>query len=137
MNPSPPNQRTSLLDLLRHFGPEIRANGLDHRVAAGLFAEVGLRLLEPWPIKVVFDYVLARSNLAQSRALNGLPQLTPVGVLTVAAVGAGNPHRVTRVGGVLEHGRFRHRRHARLDGGARTVVPASASAAVVLSQPLP
>ena len=49
----------------RRFGPQMRAN---RRliVAAGVLivVEVGLRLLEPWPLKFVFDNVLGRKASA-------------------------------------------------------------------------
>ena len=77
----------SLFDLLRHFGPEIRR----HRgriVVAGcaLFAEIGLRLLEPWPIKIVFDYVLGQRKSGRTMDLRWLDGLSPMGVLTAAAI---------------------------------------------------
>jgi ATP-binding cassette, subfamily B, bacterial len=88
MNPATLDQRhTSLLNLLRHFGPEIRAQRRWIIVSLlALFAEVGLRLLEPWPIKVVFDYVLGTKQSGLTASFEWFTQLTPVGVLTVAAV---------------------------------------------------
>jgi ATP-binding cassette subfamily B protein len=78
---------TSLLDLLRHFGPEIRAQRRWIIVSLlALFAEVGLRLLEPWPIKIVFDHVLADKTSSAAAGFAWFANLTPVGVLTVAAV---------------------------------------------------
>lgn len=53
-----------LVKLVRLFWPEVRPQrrllvlGL-----VALFAEVGLRLLEPWPLKLVFDYVLGGAKL--------------------------------------------------------------------------
>lgn len=78
---------TSLLDLLRHFGPEIRAQRRWIIVSLlALFAEVGLRLLEPWPIKIVFDHVLGAKQSTTTTSFEWFANLTPVGVLTVAAV---------------------------------------------------
>ncbi|MBI1177296.1 ATP-binding cassette domain-containing protein [bacterium] len=77
----------SLLDLLRNFAPEIRAQ---RRWIVGslvvLFAEVGLRLLEPWPIKVVFDSVLKTKHSRFIADLEKYISLTPMGILTAAAV---------------------------------------------------
>ena len=83
-NPPPP---AGLLVLLRHFGPEIlRYRGRLMLAGFALFAEVGLRLLEPWPIKIVFDYVLgqtARNRTMDPRWVDGW---SPTSVLTAAAV---------------------------------------------------
>jgi len=77
----------SLLDLLRHFGPEIRAQRRWITVSLlALFAEVGLRLLEPWPIKIVFDHVLREKTSSATTGFAWFANLTPIGVLTVAAV---------------------------------------------------
>ena len=54
--------------------------------AAALVAELGLRLLEPWPLKVVFDRVLMPSR-AQRVDVPLLDRLEPLTVVTVAAVG--------------------------------------------------
>ena len=55
----------TLLDLLRHFGPEIREQrAWVIGAMLALFAEIGLRLLEPWPLKLVFDRVLIESPKA-------------------------------------------------------------------------
>ncbi len=64
MTRTPESQSSSpvgLATLLRAFGPELRSQRT--RLAGGLaalLAEVGLRLLEPWPIQWVFDHVLTR-----------------------------------------------------------------------------
>lgn len=80
-------RHTSLLDLLRHFGPEIRAQRRWIIVSLlALFAEVGLRLLEPWPIKIVFDHVLGAKQSGVTASFEWFSKLTPVGVLTAAAV---------------------------------------------------
>src|SRR5437899_8654446 len=53
----------SLWRILSHFWPQVRK----HRLLivgswAALFAEVGLRLLEPWPLKVIFDTLFAKER---------------------------------------------------------------------------
>ena len=49
-----------------------------------LIAEVGLRILEPWPLKIVFDYVLIPGT--ETAVLLGQTNLDPVILLTVAAL---------------------------------------------------
>ncbi len=76
-----------LPDLLRHFGPEIRAQRRWIILALlALFAEVGLRLLEPWPIKFVFDQLLGVKAPANPLNLPWFTDLAPTGLLTVAAI---------------------------------------------------
>jgi ATP-binding cassette subfamily B protein len=55
---------------------------------AGLLAELGLRLLEPWPLKLVFDQVLKPSSrhYYHLRLLDGLDPLTIVTVAAAAVV---------------------------------------------------
>jgi ATP-binding cassette, subfamily B, bacterial len=52
---------------------------------ASLLAEVGLRLLEPWPLKYVFDYVFAVGG-ATGAAPFALDQLSPTGLAAVCAL---------------------------------------------------
>ncbi|MGD1857427.1 MAG: ABC transporter ATP-binding protein [Leptolyngbyaceae cyanobacterium] len=49
-----------------------------------LIADVGLRILEPWPLKIVFDYVLI--PVAGTNSLPGQTNLDPVILLTIAAL---------------------------------------------------
>jgi ATP-binding cassette subfamily B protein len=73
--------------VLRHFGPEVkRQRALVATSAAALLVEVLLRLLEPWPLKVVFDHLLGvhPGRHPLPTALAGLPPMT----LLLAAVGA-------------------------------------------------
>ena len=64
LNPKPLAQsRPSLSRILKYFWPHARQyRALIVGSFAALFAEVTLRLLEPWPIKFVFDHVLGGSN---------------------------------------------------------------------------
>lgn len=49
----------SLWRIGKHFWPQLRKQRLLILGSLGaLFAEVGLRLLEPWPLKFVFDYII-------------------------------------------------------------------------------
>ena len=51
-----------------------------------LLAGVGLRVLEPWPLKIVFDYVLIPVKDAEAIELIGQANLDPVILLTIAAL---------------------------------------------------
>ncbi len=76
-----------LVKLVSLFWPEVRPQ---RRLLAlglvALFAEVGLRLLEPWPLKLVFDYVLGGAKLpvAETPWLRWLTE-SPSGLLLTAA----------------------------------------------------
>lgn len=75
----------SLVDLLRHCWPEIRRHRGRILVALiALFAETGLRLLEPWPVKVVFDRVLGDVGTG-SGPLGWLPEMSPQHLVALAA----------------------------------------------------
>lgn len=73
----------------RRFGPQVRANR-KLLVAAGvlIFVEVGLRLLEPWPLKFVFDNVLGQKASAGAGPawLDGLSDNTLIIACTVAVI---------------------------------------------------
>lgn len=83
--PLPPNQSLpGLWRILKYFWPHARQyRALIAGSLAALFAEVGLRLLEPWPIKFVFDYVLGGTKRGLPEFLAGFSLTT---LLTVAAV---------------------------------------------------
>jgi ATP-binding cassette subfamily B protein len=72
--------------ITRHFWPHLRKQRLLVAGSIGaLFAQVGLQLLEPWPLKFVFDRVIT-----PSKGGSGLPiidALDPMVVLTLAAIG--------------------------------------------------
>jgi len=51
-----------------------------------LLAEVGLRLLEPWPLKIVFDHVFAVGGAAGAAPL-GLDRLGPTALVVVCSLG--------------------------------------------------
>jgi ATP-binding cassette subfamily B protein len=78
--------------ILRRFGPEIRRQrGVIAGAFAALLAEVLFRLLEPWPLKLLFDEVIApgrgprRTHLAW---LDGIDPQVLVPVLALALVAA-------------------------------------------------
>lgn len=70
----------TLVRLLRQLGPQLRAErGLLAGSALALITEIGLRLLEPWPLKFVFDY-----SFSGREAPGGL---TPLTLAALAALG--------------------------------------------------
>jgi ATP-binding cassette, subfamily B, bacterial len=78
--------------VLRHFGPEVRRQrALATASVAALLVEVLLRLLEPWPLKVVFDRLLgAHGRDPLGTTLAALPPMALLlgAVLAVVIVGA-------------------------------------------------
>ena len=90
MMPQPPARQRSLPGLwqiLKYFWPHVRPYGTLIVVSLlALFAEVGLRLLEPWPLKFVFDHIIGTRHAAPSRSPELLASLDPIALLTLAAV---------------------------------------------------
>ncbi|MEH1863488.1 MAG: ABC transporter ATP-binding protein [Nostoc sp.] len=74
-----------LWGILVYFWTDIRPqSGLLLISGIALIADVGLRVLEPWPLKFVFDYVLLRGD-----KINNIPiiaSLEPITLLTFSAV---------------------------------------------------
>ncbi|GAX37720.1 ABC transporter ATP-binding protein [Nodularia sp. NIES-3585] len=76
---------SGLWSVLAYFWPYIRPqSGLILISAIALVADVALRVLEPWPLKFVFDYVLIRDN--QPTNIPIISELEPVTLLTFSAV---------------------------------------------------
>src|SRR5207245_1225149 len=77
----------SLWRILLHFWPHIRQYRL---LMAGsllaLFAEVGLRLLEPWPLKFVFDHIIGSNTKRGAAFLSRFESVDAMTLLTCAAV---------------------------------------------------
>jgi ATP-binding cassette, subfamily B, bacterial len=77
--------------VVRRFWPYVRRQGgLVAGAGLALFAGVGLRLLEPWPLKVVFDRVLGARRHAGPAGLPFvavLDGLEPMTLLALAALG--------------------------------------------------
>src|SRR6266481_14991 len=87
---SPENFSKSLPGLWRmlgYFWPHVRQYRL---LIAGslfaLFAEVGLRLLEPWPLKFVFDHVINSSSKRGPAFFRRLETFDSITLLTFAAL---------------------------------------------------
>lgn len=71
----------------RFFWPVIRPQWPLLLVSGGtLLADVALRVLEPWPIKVIFDYVLVPARSQNPPNLERFVAWDPVLLLTVAVV---------------------------------------------------
>jgi ATP-binding cassette subfamily B protein len=75
-----------LVSMTRAFWPQIRARG--HLIALSglaLLCSVGARLLEPWPLKLIFDWIIVPSdsapNLESIPWLNAAEPLGNVGML--------------------------------------------------------
>src|SRR5262245_47175113 len=72
---------------LRHLGPSLRKQRL---LLAGsllaVVAEVGFRVLEPWPLKVIFDRLFRGQHHAHLLDLPALDGLDPATLITLAAV---------------------------------------------------
>ena len=89
-------ERSGLVRALRHLGPHLRRQRL---LIAGsslaLVAEVGLRLLEPWPLKIVVDRVLGAAKdgrtgvgLLDGHDAGALLLIAVAGVVVVSALRA-------------------------------------------------
>lgn len=74
-------------DILRHFWPALRRERL---LMGGSFlallASIVFQLLEPWPLKLVLDHIIASPN-AHHRTPEILDKLSSTQLLTLAAVG--------------------------------------------------
>ena len=87
-NPQPlPQSLPSLWRILKYFWPHARQYRLLMAGSlAALFAEVALRLLEPWPIKFVFDHIIGSKRSTKTAMPQFLASLDTTGLLTLAAV---------------------------------------------------
>lgn len=73
--------------LCGHFWPAIRKHrALIAGSSLALVAEIGLRLLEPWPLKFIFDRVLLASRPGRGPSLPALEAAHPMTLLAWAAV---------------------------------------------------
>ena len=71
----------------KYFWPHARKyKGLMVASLLALFIEVGLRLLEPWPLKFVFDRILSGGKRDRLPFVPNLQGVDPMSVLTLAAV---------------------------------------------------
>ena len=83
-----PQSLPVLRRLATRFAPQIREQrGLVAGSFLAIFAEVFLRLLEPWPLALVLDHVLDRETSGRAIDLGWLTSLDPSLLLLVAAGG--------------------------------------------------
>ncbi|QZZ19689.1 ABC transporter ATP-binding protein [Leptothermofonsia sichuanensis E412] len=74
--------------ILRQFAPQIRKQRwLLLMSFVSLMAEIFLHLLEPWPLKFVFDYILLKDISLKSHSLPFVQSLNPIILLTGLALG--------------------------------------------------
>ncbi|MGH2542365.1 MAG: ABC transporter ATP-binding protein [Ardenticatenaceae bacterium] len=72
--------------IVRRFWPQIRPHWLPLTIAVlAMLVEIGLRLLEPWPLKFVFDYLIPTGASAPT-LIPALEGLSPTALLTLAAL---------------------------------------------------
>lgn len=78
----------SLWRITRYFWPHLRQyRGLIVGSMSALFLEVGLRLLEPWPLKFIFDYILGTKATGKIKQLpEFLRSYDTITLLTFAAI---------------------------------------------------
>lgn len=74
--------------ILRQFAPQIRKQRwLLLMSFVSLMAEIFLHLLEPWPLKFIFDYILLKDISLKSHSLPFVQSLNPIILLTGLALG--------------------------------------------------
>ena len=70
--------------ILRRFAPQIRKQkSLLIMSFVGLMAEIGLHLLQPWPLKLIFDYILVPDFKTKVSELPFLAGFSPVTLVTI------------------------------------------------------
>jgi ATP-binding cassette subfamily B protein len=81
------NSLPSLWRITRYFWPHLRQfRGLMVSSFVALLAEVGLRLLEPWPLKFVFDHLIGQRHAPIKPLPRFLMRYQPVTLLSLAAL---------------------------------------------------
>ncbi len=88
MHPAPIQKSLpSLWRILAYFWPHVRQYRM---LIAGsllaLFAEVGFRLLEPWPLKFVFDHIIGSNTKRGAAFLSRFESVDTITLLTCAAL---------------------------------------------------
>jgi len=74
--------------IMRHFWPYLRKQrALIAGSSLALFAEIGLRLLEPWPLKFVFDRLIVTKPIGGLLGIPTIEGLDPMTLLIFAALG--------------------------------------------------
>ncbi len=90
MSRRPQNLQESLPSIgriIRKFAPQIRKQGALIAIAfVALIAETILHLLEPWPLKFIFDNIILTGFKVGSLGIPAIDHLSPVGLLTLLAL---------------------------------------------------
>jgi len=82
-----PQSLPGLWRITKYFWPHIRQyRGLMTFSFLALLAEVSLRLLEPWPLKFVFDHIIGQHRTPKKPPPAWLASLDPMTLLTLAAL---------------------------------------------------
>ena len=82
-----PKTLPGLWRILAYFWPHVRPyRGLICGSLLALFAEVGFRLLEPWPLKFVFDQIIGSSSRRRWGRLPGTESMDSMTLLALAAI---------------------------------------------------
>ena len=78
-------------EILRRFSPQIRQQqGLLIMSFLGLMTEIALHLLQPWPLKLIFDYILVpdfQTKIAELPFLSGFSPVTLVTIFSFSLIG--------------------------------------------------
>lgn len=90
MSRRPQNLQESLPGIgriIRRFAPQIRKQGALIAISfVALIAETILHLLEPWPLKFIFDNIILTGFKVSSLGIPAIDRLSPVGLLTLLAL---------------------------------------------------
>ncbi|RMF27492.1 MAG: ABC transporter ATP-binding protein [Cyanobacteria bacterium J083] len=79
---------TGISRIIKHFLPQIKPqSGLISISFLALIAETVFRLLEPWPLKFIFDEIIYKGFQVESLKVPFLDNLSSLGLLSLLAVG--------------------------------------------------
>ena len=78
-------------EILRRFAPQIRQQqSLLIMSFLGLMTEIALHLLQPWPLKLIFDYILVpdfKTKIAELPLISGFSPVTLVTIFSFSLIG--------------------------------------------------
>lgn len=79
---------TGIRRIVARFWPEIRKQKVLLALAwAGLLGEILAQLLEPWPLKLIFDYIIVPDAAQQPLPISMLNEIPEVALLTLLTIG--------------------------------------------------
>ncbi len=77
----------SLWRIVRYVRPAIhRQRALIVGSFLALFAEIGLRLLEPWPLKFIFDRAIVHAHAGRALGIHAIDALDPITLISLSAL---------------------------------------------------